>query len=154
MATRQLMPQVLETQQEGSSPKSIFLTPDGASAWVNFSQTSFIQVIDTLSMTISATINAGGTADTGIAFSPDGTRAYVSVYSGSVTVFNTATLAQVASIPVGAQPTDIFVSRDGSTAYVNSFAANGVTSIIDTASNTVIGTIPVNGPAMGLTLFH
>jgi YVTN family beta-propeller protein len=152
MATRQLMPQTLEFTQ--GSPKSIFLTPDGALAWVNSTQSSAIQVIDTLTMTIAATVNAGSEADTGIAFSPDGTRAYVSVFSGSVAVFNTATLAQVASIPVGGQPTDILVTKDGSTAFVNSFATSGVTSVIDTASNTVIGTIPINGPAFGLTLFH
>jgi YVTN family beta-propeller protein len=154
MATRQIMPQTLEIQQGNSSPKSIFLTPDGALAWVNFSQTPYIQIIDTLTMTVSTTLNAGGVADTGIAFSPDGTRAYVSVYSGSVAVFNTATLTQVASIAVGGQPTDILVSKAGGTAFVNSFATNGVTSVINTASNTVIGTIPNNGPSMGLTLFH
>jgi YVTN family beta-propeller protein len=151
LTTRQLLPQSL---QVNSLPKSIFLTPDGAMAWVNFGQSSTIYVIDTLSMTAVGTLNAGGTADTGIAFSPDGTRAYVSVFGGSVSVFNTATLAMVASIPVGDQPTDIVVSKNGSRAYVNSFASNGSTSVIDTRSNTVIGTLPQKGPAMGLIIFH
>jgi len=151
LKTRQLLPQTLTVN---SFPKSIFLTPDGALAWVLFYQSSSIYVIDTLSMTVAATVNAGGQADTGMAFSPDGTRAYVSVYGGSVSVFNTATLAQVASIPVGDQPTDILVTKDGSTAYVNSFAANAAMTVIDTATNTVIGTIPQNGPAMGLSIVH
>jgi YVTN family beta-propeller protein len=120
LSTGQLLPQTL---QVNSFPKSIFLTPDGALAWVNFSQSSSIYVIDTLSMTVAATINAGGTADTGMAFSPDGTRACVSVFGGSVSVFNTDTLAMVASIPVGDQPTGILVTKDGSRVYVNSFAA-------------------------------
>jgi YVTN family beta-propeller protein len=51
-----------------------------------------------------------------MAFSPDGTRAYVSIFDGSVSVFITATLAKVASIPVGGQPTDILVSKNGSRA--------------------------------------
>jgi YVTN family beta-propeller protein len=151
LTTRQLLPQSL---QVNSLPKSIFLTPDGAMAWVNFGQSSTIYVIDILSMTVVGTINAGGTADTGMAFSPDGTRAYVSTFGGSVSVFNTATLTMVASIPVGDQPTDIVVSKNGSRAYVNSFATNGSTSVIDTRSNTVIGTLPQKGPAMGLIIFH
>jgi YVTN family beta-propeller protein len=151
LTTGQLLPQSL---QVNSLPKSIFLTPDGAMAWVNFGQSSTIYVIDLLSMTVVSTLNAGGTADTGMAFSPDGTRAYVSVFGGSVTVFNTATLAKVASIQVGDQPTDIAVSKNGTRAYVTSFATNGVTSVIDTQSNTVIGTLPQKGPAMGLIIFH
>jgi YVTN family beta-propeller protein len=123
-------------------------------AWVNFGQSSTIYVIDILSMTVVGTINAGGTADTGMAFSPDGTRAYVSIFGGSVSVFNTATLAEVASIPVGDQPTDIAVSKNGSRDYVTSLATNGVTSVIDTKSDTVIGTLPQKGPAMGLLIFH
>jgi YVTN family beta-propeller protein len=87
MATHQILPQTL---QVNSYPKSIFLTPDGALAWVTFSQSSVIYVIDTLSMTVAATINAGGTADTGLDFTPDGTRAYVAVFGGSLAVFNTA----------------------------------------------------------------
>ena len=151
MATHQILPQSL---QVNAYPKSIFLTPDGSMAWVNFAQSSTIYVIDILSMTVVGTINAGGTADTGMAFTPDGTKAYVSIFGGSVSVFNTATLAQVASIQVGDQPTDIYVTKDGTRAYVNSFASNGSMSIIDTRSNTVIGTIPQHGPSMGLTVFH
>jgi YVTN family beta-propeller protein len=117
-------------------------------AWVNFAESSMIYVIDTLSMTVA------GTADTGMAFSPDGTRAYVSLFGGSVAVFNTSTLAQISTIPVSDQPTDIVVSKGGSRAYVNSNANKGAISIIDTSSNKVIGTMPQSGPAMGLIIFH
>ena len=151
LTTHQLLPQSL---QVNSLPKSIFLTPDGAMAWVNFAQSSTIYVVDILSNTTVGTINAGGTADTGMAFTPDGTKAYVSLFGGSVAVFNTATLARTATIPVGDQPTDIVVSKNGTRAYVNSFATNGATSVIDTRSNTVIGTLPQNGRAMGLIIFH
>jgi YVTN family beta-propeller protein len=152
LATRKLMPQTLTVN---AFPKSIFLTPDGAMAWVLFYQSSAIYVIDTLSMTVAGTVNAGGQADTGMAFTPDGTRAYVSVYGGSVSVFNTATLAQIASIPVGDQPTNIVVTNGGSRAYVSSFSSNNpVTSVINTATNQVISTIPQKGPAMGLVIFH
>ena len=152
MATRKLMPQTLTVS---SFPKSVFLTPDGAMLWVNFPQSSSLYIVDTLSMTVAGTVDAGGTADTGLAFSPNGTRAYVSVTGGSVTVFDTATLKRVASIKVADQPTNIVVTKDGSTAYVNSFSSsNPMMSVIDTASNTVIATIPQTGPAMGLAIIH
>jgi YVTN family beta-propeller protein len=149
--SRKIMPQTL---QVNSYPKSIFLTPDGALAWVTFAASSSLYVIDTLSMTVAATVNAGGVAETGLAFSPDGTRAYVAVLGGQVAVFDTATLSQVALIAVGDQPTDILVSSDGSRAYVNSYAANAVMSVIDTATNTVLQTIQQGGPAMGLSIVH
>jgi YVTN family beta-propeller protein len=53
------------------------------------------------------------------------TRAYVSVYGGTVSVFNTAALARLASIKVSDQPTDIAISKDGNTAYVNSYDPDG-----------------------------
>jgi DNA-binding beta-propeller fold protein YncE len=151
IATHQLLPQTL---QVNAFPKSIFLTPDGALAWVTFSQSSVIYVIDTLSMTVAGTINAGGTADTGLDFSPDGTRAFVAVFGGTLAVFNTATLAQITSIKVGDQPTDVLATKDGNRVYVNSYATNGVQSVVSTLTNTVIATNPQHGPLMGLTTFH
>jgi DNA-binding beta-propeller fold protein YncE len=150
IATRQLLPQVL---QVNTFPKSIFLTPDGSQAWVNFGQSSSIYIIDTLSFTVSGTISTAGTADTGMAFSPDGTRAYIAIYGGSLAVYNTATLALVATIPVSDQPVDVVVNKSGSRVYVTSrAAASGVVSVIDTKYNAVIGSFP--GNAFGFTLAH
>ncbi len=151
LATRALMPQTLTVN---SYPKSIMLTPDGAMAWVNFYQSGTLYVIDTLSFTVSGTVNAGGNADTGFAFSPDGTRAYVAVLGGQVAVFDTASLSTVATIAVADQPTDIQIGRDGSRAYVTSYADNGMMSIIDLATNTVLSATPQGGPAMGISIVH
>ncbi len=150
IATRQLQPQVL---QVSTFPKSIFLTPDGAQAWVNFAQSSTIYVVDLLSFTVAGTISTPGTADTGMAFSPDGTRAYIALYGGSLAVYNTANLSLVATIPVSDQPTDVVANKSGSRVYVTSRGGtSAVISIIDTKYNAVVGTLP--GHAFGLTLAH
>jgi YVTN family beta-propeller protein len=151
LATRQLNPQTLTVN---AYPQNIFLTPDGAQLWVVFYQSSSVYVIDTLSMTVAATISVPGTPD-GIAFTPDGTRAYVGILGGTVSVIDTATLTQLASIPVADQPTGILVSKDGSRVYVDSAAStNPMFSVIDVATNKVIGTYPQIGAALGFIIFN
>jgi len=150
IATRQLQAQAL---QVNTFPKSIFLTPDGSQAWVNFGQSSSIYIVDTLSFTVAGTLSTAGTADTGMAFSPDGTRAYIALYGGSLAVYNTATLALVATIPVSDQPADVVVNKSGSRVYVTSRGgASAVISIIDPRYNAVVGSFP--GNAFGFTLAH
>jgi hypothetical protein len=150
IATRQLLPQSL---QVNTLPKSIFLTPDGSQAWVNFGQSSSIYIIDTLSFTVAGTVSAAGPADTGLAFSPDGTRAYIAVFGGSLAVYNTANLSLVATIPVTDQPTDVVANKSGSRVYVTSRGGTAaVISIIDTRYNAVVGSFP--GNAFGFTLAH
>ena len=152
MATRQLNPQTVTVD---SFPKNVFLTPDGAQLWVGFYQSPSLYVIDTLSMTVSGTVSVPGTADNGIAFTPDGKRAYVAIEGGSVSVFDTATLTQIASIPVSDQPSGVVVSKDGSRVYVDSNASNNpMFSVIDVASNTVIATYPQIGTALGFIIFN
>ena len=48
----------------------------------------------------------------------------------------------VATIPVGCQPTGVVVTPDGTRAYVTNSLDNTV-SVIDTATNTVVATLPV-----------
>jgi len=150
--TRALNPQTVTVN---SFPENLFLTPDGAQLWVTFYGGTTMYVIDTLSMTVSGTISVPGVAGTGLGFTPDGTRAYVAITGGTVSVFNTATLALMASIPVADQPTGVVASKDGSRVYVASGASNSpALSVIDVASNTVVATFPQIGPALGFTIFH
>jgi YVTN family beta-propeller protein len=70
-----------------------------------------------------------------------------------VSVIDTSTNAVVASILTNLQPFSIVVSRDGSRAYVSTFrvgpppfgdtSPNATIAVIDTATNTVVVTIPV-----------
>jgi YVTN family beta-propeller protein len=65
---------------------------------------------------------------------------------GTVSVVDTRTNLQVATIPVGPSPTTVVFSRDGQRAYVSNLNS-GFVSVIDTASRTNIGSLTVgNGP--------
>jgi YVTN family beta-propeller protein len=139
--------------QVSSYPKSIFLTPDGLQAWVLFYQSSSVYVFDTLSMTVVGTLNAGGVADTTMAFNPTGTRAYVAATSNQLVVYDTATLSQVASVTVGQLPSDVYVTPDGTHAYVQSQQDSAI-AYVDLTTNTLIANYPVSGPGMGLQIFH
>jgi YVTN family beta-propeller protein len=95
-----------------------------------------------------------GTPLWGVAFSPDGDRAYVTnTDSASVSVIDTTTNAIVGNpIPVGDGPWGVVLSPDGRRAYVTNLAS-GSLSVIDTATNvTVSNPIPVGRGPEGLAL--
>lgn len=105
-------------------------------------------------MTISGNLNVGGQADIGMAFDPSGTRAYIGVGPDRLLVLDTATLDEVARIPLGWFPSDVAVSPDGSRVIVNSWT-DGSLAVIDTATNTVLKTTRGNGVfSMGLVLYQ
>ena len=147
------------------SPDYVAINPSGTQAWVTGSSGSDqVGVISTANVlsdtppyvidTISGLENTGGTGATGIAFTSDGTKAFVEDgggggANGDVYVIDTAT-ATLASGPnpigVGISPTDIAIS--GGYAYdVDSCGSycsqsyGGTLSVIDTSSQTVANSI-------------
>lgn len=128
----------------GSDPEAIAITPDGKSAYVtsitcgqllcsgvnNPPQLASVEVIDTASNSLTATITIGNvpTAQTpgallsGIAISPDGTRAYVSNGAGNqIWAIDTASNQVVATIPTPVLGfVGVSISPDGSRLYAAS----------------------------------
>jgi YVTN family beta-propeller protein len=97
-----------------------------------------------------------------VATTPDGTRAYVTNQnSGNVSVIDTASNKVVATIPVGHLPDGVAITSDRThpfehddsrhqpLAYVTNDHDNTV-SVIDTASNTVVATIPAGSLPEGM----
>jgi YVTN family beta-propeller protein len=121
-----------------------------------------VSVIDTVSNAVVATIPVGGFPD-GVATTPDGTHAYVTnAFDSTVSVIDTASNTVVATIPVGSAPNGVAITPVGTRAndddrrhqplaYVTNGADNTV-SVIDTASNTVVGTIPVGQDPTGVAI--
>jgi YVTN family beta-propeller protein len=122
-----------------------------------------VSVIDTARNAVVATIPVGGFPD-GVAATPDGTRAYVTNgFDNNVSVIDTASNTVVATIPVGAAPDAIAITPDGTNsceqddrrhqplAYLTN-AADDTVSVIDTASNTVVATIPVGQDPNGVAI--
>jgi YVTN family beta-propeller protein len=74
-------------------------------------------------------------------FSPDGSRAYVATYGGTV-VINTATDSVITSINVG-PAVGITISPDGTQLYVTHYGYSPTVTVIDTATDSAVGTINV-----------
>lgn len=125
------------------------------SASDNFAATPVVVTVNVapLQITPLATI-AVGDFPLEVAFSPDGSRAYVTNFvSNTVSVIDTATDTVIATVPVGQRPVGVAVSPDGARVY----AASGVTnriSVIDAASNTVGSTITTPSSLAGYVVFH
>jgi YVTN family beta-propeller protein len=56
----------------------------------------------------------------------------------------------IATIPVGVNPDGVAITPDGGRAYVANNGSNTL-SIIDTATNRVVATVPVGETGIGLT---
>jgi YVTN family beta-propeller protein len=131
-----------------------------------------VSVIDTASNTVVATIPVGHDPN-GVAITSDGTHAYVAnQLEDRVSVINTGSNTVVATIPGFIIPTGVAIAPDGthaserdnrrqqSLAYVtnnvpsidgSNFPASAA-SVIDTANNKVLATIPVGQDPNGVAI--
>jgi YVTN family beta-propeller protein len=153
----------------GSDPEAIAITPDGKRVYVtsitcgpllcsgpnNPPQMASVEVIDTASNSLTATITIGnlptvqapGALLSAIAISPDGTRAYVSNADGNqIWAIDTASNRVVATIPTAVLGfVDLSISADGSRLYAASVGNPSVVDVVDTKTNDVITSIALPG---------
>ncbi len=137
-----------------NSPTAVAVTPNGAEVYV-LETGGVLEVIDTAligtdSASTIASISFGvpgfNQFGASIAIQLDGSRAYV-VFSGALHVIDTATLEILGSIDVGASPSRVVISPDGTRAFVtSSFGAgslmfSGQVVVIDTVTNVVLNSI-------------
>ncbi len=152
-------PALTASASVGSGPDRLAITPDGTRAYVpNRSVVGTVSVLNLDSQsddpinTEIAAITAGSNP-TSVAITPNGTKVYVANFSSdNISVIDTATNQVTTTIPLasGALPSHVAITPDGSRAYVTNFASSGTllntVSVIDTATNSVIGTpISVGG---------
>jgi YVTN family beta-propeller protein len=129
------------------SPFSPFLqfTPDYKEVWMTHKDVGKVTRIDTGRLEVKGVFDTGFiTNHLGFAKTAEGTRAYVTVGGeNTVKVYTTDDAPKlVANIPVGALPHGIWPSNDGSRIYVGLENGDAV-EVIDTATNKVIGRVPV-----------
>jgi YVTN family beta-propeller protein len=130
----------------GSQPSGLAVSADGTKVYALSRATNKVTVFSTANNQVIGSA-AVGASPRGIVLSSDGQVGYVTNYtSGTVTVLNTSAPTPVftKTLTVGTQPEGVAMSKDGSLVYV----ANGrdTVSVINTATNTVIGSaVPIGG---------
>ena len=146
----------------GAFTRGIAISPDGTLAYVSNICSNSISVINTSTNQVVNTIT-GLNSPVGTVFSPDGTRAYVAIggsttsSASGVAVINTTTSSVITTIGVGPQPHNVVVSPDGSRLYVaneSDGSPAGSISVVDTAANAVVATIPSTGAGTSLAGHH
>ncbi len=148
---------IVSTISVGSGPEHLAISPDGNFVYVSDYSGSSVSVIDTASKTVANTIEVT-TQPRGIVTTPDGRFVYVAVgtyYTGySISVIDTTSDAVAATVPetLDAGPrAELAITPDGAYIYVSNSAAPSV-SVIATATNTIVDTIPV-GSVSGAVVF-
>ncbi len=131
----------------GPTPGYLEIAPNGAYGYIANRAAGVLTVFDAVRNTVTGTIPVRDGGPQFVAFSPDGNRAYVSIFNNERTVnevgvLDTDTGAFIARIPVGVRPFALVVSPDGRRLYVPNHDSGGIT-VIDTASNNVLATVPV-----------
>ena len=127
----------------GSRPYAIVVSPDGSKIYVSNQVGNSVFVIDSGSRSVVATIPFAAWTN-GMAISPDGSRLYVTTEAHQFVVINTATNTVLTQVTTPNWSTAVTVTPDGSRAYIGNAL---LLSVLDTATNTIIGSIsfPYNG---------
>jgi YVTN family beta-propeller protein len=139
-------------KQESPFCPDIAATPDGKQVWLTLKDTGKVMVFDAKPpFAVLKTLDTGPiTNHVNIVRNGAGQFAYVTVGTLNVVkVFRTDSFAQVADIKVGALPHGLWPSGDGSRVYVGLENADAV-AVIDTATNTLIATIPIGQAPQGV----
>ena len=139
----------------GRAPVQVGFTPDGRRAYVSLRDESAVAVIDVVARQRIATIPVGSSPIQLFA-TPDGQFVYIAnqgtdtAPDSTVSVIDTRRNAVVETLITGPGAHGVVVSGDGSRVFIANSFANTV-SVIDVASQRVIGTVAVGAKPGGMT---
>ena len=145
---------IVATVSVGQNPTSMAVTLDGTRVYVAGSG-GFISEIDATSNTLTALFATDpGLVNNQIAVDPTGTRLYAAFsFSSELRVIDIPSRSIVARVTlsqvgVGGGPSGVAVNLLGTRAYVASeTGGQGFVSVVDTATNAVVATVPVGDSA-------
>ena len=121
----------------------IALAPDGRTAYAVGPEASVVYAVDVANRQVIGTAQAGARAH-GIAVRPDGREVWTANRSGSVTVFDAATLAVLGTIDLDSYANHVSFTRDGAHALIS---RDTDVAVIDVADRTLVHVIAVgNAP--------
>ncbi|QJR16735.1 IPTL-CTERM sorting domain-containing protein [Usitatibacter palustris] len=132
----------------GGSGSGIAMNAAGTRVYASSNTTNTVAVIDTATNTVITSVPVGTVYRLTVALSDSANRLYVPNTLGSVTVIDLATNAVAATVPaVGTSPAAVSMNPAGTRAYVSAQLSDEIV-MIDTATNTVVGTIPLGTGAL------
>ena len=144
------IPSIGATIEVGETPGFVVAAPNGRQLYVANRTAGVVTVVDTAVDEVTARIRIDAGPPQFINFSPDGRRAYVSVWDeertvAAVSVLDTTTNSVVETIPVDTRPFLSAVSPDGKWVYVPNHDTDSV-SVIDAATDELVTnfTVPPN----------
>ena len=136
---------VATVKQDSPFCPNIAASPDGRQVWFTLKDIGRTTVFDARPpFGVITSFDTGPiTNHVNFAKTAKGTFAYVTVGGlNQVKVFRTDDFSAVTTIPVGKLPHGVWPSGDGSRIYVGLENADAL-AVIDTASNTVVGNVPI-----------
>jgi YVTN family beta-propeller protein/autotransporter-associated beta strand protein len=128
----------------GNSPVGVAVTPNGKYVFVTNNSDNTVSVISTATHSVVGPPIGVGNDPAGVVITPNGRFAYVAnngsgaVNSNTVSIIDIAKHTVVGSVTVGNKPLGIDVTPDGKYVYVTN-NNDGTVSVINTATNTVVG---------------
>jgi outer membrane autotransporter protein len=128
----------------GNSPVGVAVTPNGNYVFVTNNSDNTVSVISTATHSVVGPPIGVGNEPAGVVITPDGRFAYVAndgsgnMPGNTVSVIDIATDTVVGLVTVGSQPLGIDITPDGKYVYVTN-SKDGTVSVINTATNTVLG---------------
>ena len=132
---------IVATIPIASAPLSLFMSPDGSRLYsTHHNGDGNITVINPSTNSVVTTIATPGAWE--VAFSPDGSLAYVGNSAG-ITVIDVPTSNIKSQIALPSGGASIALTKDGVHAYVS--CVDGNTRFVDLVAGTVLATIPVGG---------
>jgi YVTN family beta-propeller protein len=137
------------------SPYALAVRPDGARVLSANHTAGSVSLIDPSAGTVLHELKTGD-RPSGVAFSPDGTRAVVTHWAGyDLAVLGVADdrLSLLGRVEVGPEPRGVVVAKDGTTAFVAVGAANEVVKVgLGPDGPRVTGRLPVGREPRGLAI--
>lgn len=132
----------IPTPVSGPGSFDIIVSPNDQRIYVSNLLSGYVTVIDTTNNTVITEILLSPGLSS-LSVTPDGSIVYVGNFgSGNITPIDTVSFTPGAGIPAGFVPGAIAITPDGTTAYAtSSFTINNNITIIDVATQSVIGTI-------------
>ncbi|SFU01821.1 40-residue YVTN family beta-propeller repeat-containing protein [Geodermatophilus amargosae] len=141
------VPSTAGTVPVGETPGYAVASPDGRRLYVAQRAAGTIAVVDTAVDRVVTTIDVPSGPPQYLTLSPDGTRAYVSVWDddrtvAAVSVLDTITGEVVATVPMRSRPYVSAVSPDGAELYVPNHDS-AVLSVVDTRTASLVAEVDV-----------